>query len=505
MFPMSVDSKANFLRHHPVGAPIPHSLHAVCSSLPSLADVIRYEQKDPEAMQVMQSGYPRFVLHHLIRELTDRLKADYGLGDRAVYIPASLESAEALVEYIGAPDASIIDVGGFYLVHFAPIPHLCDRAKAFLQHTGSGISSRQAQAILVGMGILDESEKEASQNGDATAIVYEHLHPWIQSPWLKITNSGMNAVYAAFRALQSYGRKRNRHIYLQLGWLYLDTQRVLERFRGSGEKHITLPNVFDMDAVEAIFQAHGGDIAGVITEVPNNPQVETFDLSRLNTLCRRYEVVRIFDPSIVGCVNVDLLPHTDILTLSLTKYAANHGTVMAGALALNPQSPFFGDLAEELEGTYIPPFHADLAQLAVQIPQMERVVRLQNSNAMQLADYLEKHPGVRHLRWALSCSSAPYFRQVARSTDSCGCILTVELTGSLEPFYDRTPVVKGPSFGTDFTLMCPFMYLAHYDLVSTQAGRSFLHEQGINPDLVRISVGTEPFADIRAAFDLGLS
>jgi cystathionine gamma-synthase len=49
------------------------------------------------------------------------------------------------------------------------------------------------------------------------------------------------------------------------------------------------------------------------------------------------------------------------------------------------------------------------------------------------------------------------------------------------------------------TLVCPFMYLAHYDLVRTQAGREALAADGLDPDLLRLSVGTGPVDAIVAA------
>ena len=53
----------------------------------------------------------------------------------------------------------------------------------------------------------------------------------------------------------------------------------------------------------------------------------------------------------------------------------------------------------------------------------------------------------------------------------------------------------------NITLMSPFMYMAHYDFVSTEAGRADLLSYGLNPDLLRIAVGTEPIEQIIAAFD----
>ncbi|HMW60551.1 MAG TPA: PLP-dependent transferase, partial [Leptospiraceae bacterium] len=72
-------------------------------------------------------------------------------------------------------------------------------------------------------------------------------------------------------------------------------------------------------------------------------------------------------------------------------------------------------------------------------------------------------------------------------------------------FYDRITVAKGPSFGSVFTILCPFMYLAHYDLVQSEAGRRELASLHLDPDLVRVSVGIEPIEEIIAAFAEALS
>jgi cystathionine gamma-synthase len=70
--------------------------------------------------------------------------------------------------------------------------------------------------------------------------------------------------------------------------------------------------------------------------------------------------------------------------------------------------------------------------------------------------------------------------------------------------YDALTCLKGPSFGTQFTLVSPFMYLAHYDLVTNDSGRVFLQQLGICPELLRISVGTEPYHAIESVFKYAL-
>jgi cystathionine gamma-synthase len=44
------------------------------------------------------------------------------------------------------------------------------------------------------------------------------------------------------------------------------------------------------------------------------------------------------------------------------------------------------------------------------------------------------------------------------------------------------------------------MYLAHYDLVGNAAGRAQLTALGLDPSLIRVSVGAEPYEEIEAAF-----
>jgi cystathionine beta-lyase/cystathionine gamma-synthase len=49
------------------------------------------------------------------------------------------------------------------------------------------------------------------------------------------------------------------------------------------------------------------------------------------------------------------------------------------------------------------------------------------------------------------------------------------------------------------TLICPFIYLAHYDLVTSERGRAELAASGIHPELLRLSIGCEPAEEIIAA------
>jgi cystathionine gamma-synthase len=71
--------------------------------------------------------------------------------------------------------------------------------------------------------------------------------------------------------------------------------------------------------------------------------------------------------------------------------------------------------------------------------------------------------------------------------------------------YDRLAVAKGPSFGLRYTLAAPFLWLAHFEEVTNEEGRARIRAAGLDPDLLRISVGLEPVEDIWSAFEAALA
>jgi cystathionine gamma-synthase len=113
--------------------------------------------------------------------------------------------------------------------------------------------------------------------------------------------------------------------------------------------------------------------------------------------------------------------------------------------------------------------------------------------------WLESHPKVKRVYWPLSPDSRANYLKIARSGAAVGGMLSFTLNTPLAPFYDTVRLPKGPSFGMKNSLLSPFIYIAHYDLVKTPAGRAELAASGIDPELVRLSIGAEPVDEIIAA------
>ena len=489
----------------PLGRCIPDAPHAVSCSLPTMRDVHGYERKDPEIARQLSSGYPRFVVHPFARRLAGHFVAsDRSLAGRTLWLTSSARMAAAALGHLGpAAGAAAFARDGFHGVsHAEANVDAFARTKLFLQHVGGFISSREAEDGLVRLGREVSPSPEESLPGDAMAEIRRHLLPRLPGVGerdLFLANSGMNAVYSAFRAVADVQAPRGRTIWVQLGWLYLDTIAVLKKFTPTPNDYVFVHDVFDRAALERLFAGQGTRIAGVIAEVPTNPLIQTPDVDALASLCRRHGARLILDPSISSAFNVDVVRHADVVVSSLTKYAASEGNVIAGFAAVNPAGPDAGALRRSLGEGLEPAYPRDLSALAAQIGRSAAVLARIHAAVPRVAAFLSGHPGVGQVYWALQPGSRENYLRLARAPDAVGGMISFTVRGPLERFYDRVRLPKGPSFGMKTTLLCPFMYLAHYDLVSTPAGRTELAARGLDPELLRLSVGAEPVDEIIAA------
>jgi len=488
--------------HLPLGQCIPDSPHAVSCSLPTMRAVRGYEEKDPAIMGQLTSGYPRFVVHPFSRQLAAHLSATVpALAGRTLWLTSSARMAEALAAILhpAAPATATFSHDGLHGVAHPESSDVYARAKTFLQNVGGFLSSREAEDNLVRIGHIPAPYPENQFIGDSAAEVRRLLHealPGTVEADLILTNCGMNAVYGAFRASADLQAARGRTVWVQLGWLYLDTIAILKRFTRDPADYVYVRDPLDYAAVERIFAKHGTRIAGVLAELPTNPLIQTPDIAQLSALCRAHGAHLVLDPSVASPFNVNVLHHCDVLVASLTKYCASEGDITAGVVAINPAGLDAAQLRTRATASTEPLYRRDLARLALQISQTYAVIDRINANTARVAAFLESHPKVRDVFWALHPDSRVNYQKIARTPESTGGMISFTLRLPLDPFYDRLRLPKGPSFGMTTTLICPFMYLAHYNLVTTPAGIAELAASGLDPDLLRLCCGTEPAEQI---------
>ncbi|TGK07027.1 aminotransferase class I/II-fold pyridoxal phosphate-dependent enzyme [Leptospira semungkisensis] len=465
------------------------NIHAVSMSLPEVADVVGYEEKRVETLSRLKAGYPRFVAHAYIERILDFNRESKGV-EGPQFILNSRKAADHIVSLFQIEGAIILEDEGIITLTIPQDKETESKVLSFIQHTGCLVSSRKAEDYLYKKGLIDSVYEEDSVKQDSYSNVIQSLSSLYPNKGLSVhlATSGMNAVYAAFKVLDQIREEEGKNIWLRLGWLYVDNIRILEKYsRGSRIFH----EVNDLKELEEFLEKEGDKVAAILTESPTNPLIQVPDYPELKKLLAKYKIPLVADISVAGSAVVDLTPYADIIVESLTKFASGNADVMMGALFLNPSSPYFERLKQECPQYLETPYRRDIERMAFELQGYQERVKEIGRNAAVLADFFAKHPKIKAVHWSGSEENHGNFSKIARDKDlHCG-VITIEPAVPLEPFYNSLNLLKGPSFGTEFTLNMLYMYLAHYELVSTEAGRGFLKEVGLDPSLIRISIGRE--------------
>ena len=124
-----------------------------------------------------------------------------------------------------------------------------------------------------------------------------------------------------------------------------------------------------------------------------------------------------------------------------------------------------------------------------------------SASSTALFEHLRAHPKVVKT-WHSSVNGGPGYRFIQREGGGHGCLVSFVLKDAARSspvFYDALRLCKGPSLGTDFSLACPYVLLAHYDELD------WTESCGADRFLIRVSTGLEPIKDLIARFDEALA
>lgn len=307
---------------------------------------------------------------------------------------------------------------------------------------------------------------------------------------------GMNAIFNMHRLLLSC---RGSYKSISFGFPYVDTLKVLEKF-GPGCVHFGHASEADLDALEQRLKS-GETFLGLFCEFPGNPMLTCPNLVRLRALADQYDFAIVVDETIGTFANINVLQYADIVVSSLTKIFSGACNVMGGAAVLNPNSRYYSTLkaaaTREFEDTY---WGEDVIFLERNSRDfMTRIDRI-NTNAEAICEVLLANPRVKTVHY-------PKHNPDRANYDACkvpgggyGGLLSVvfhEKPDAVE-FYDSIETAKGPSLGTNFTLTSPYVVLAHY------AELDWAASLGVDPSLIRISVGLEEPEELVEIFQSAL-
>jgi len=476
-------------REQDLGIPLPDSPHACSVCLPTWDAVIGYEEGRDKVVRRMRTGYPRFFKHPVVERLFAAARAEVaGEGEDVIVLPTrgAVQRAHRWVE---RKAETAVRIASFHGLQVLVVPlRARAEANAYWRFTGEIVSSRQAQDF------LDGKMREGSKSHLISRSLAKFTGAAAED--LFVFASGMAAVTSALRALPGVrdGKKT-----LQLEFPYVDCLKVQEMF-GNGVVYLNDATGESLD--EALQRIRQGEFAGVFTEAPSNPLLRTVDLKRVAAACAEGATPFIIDDSAAGPFNVDSLRYADLVTSSLTKWISGQGDVMAGMVSLRSGSPHAEMLRNSLAmdaSEHIPLYIADAEVLLSNLRGYAKRMRIMNGNGELLAAWLAAHPAVAQV-WHPSLVSTENYNSVKRHGGGYGGLLSFVLKNPKRTprVYDALRLNKGPSFGTPFTLVCPYTQLAHYHELE------WAEACGVPANLLRVSCGLEPLDELIAAFDEAL-
>jgi cystathionine gamma-lyase len=283
--------------------------------------------------------------------------------------------------------------------------------------------------------------------------------------------------------------------------LYGGTYRLFERVRRrSAGLDFTFIDLNDADALKAALKPN---TRMIWAETPTNPMLKLVDLAKVGAFARRHGLILVVDNTFCSPMLQRPLEHGAHLVLhSATKYLNGHSDMVGGIVVA-------GDDAELVEkmgflqnsvGAVAGPFDAFLAMRGLKTLHLR--MRAHCANAQELAQWLEKHPHVDRVIYP-GLKSHPQHALARRQMHGGGGIITTVVKGGLRKarrVLERCHLFAlAESLGGVESLIEHPAIMTHASV--PPANRKRL---GISDGLIRLSVGVEDVADLRAELETAL-
>jgi cystathionine gamma-lyase len=300
--------------------------------------------------------------------------------------------------------------------------------------------------------------------------------------------SGMAASATLLELLDS-----GSHI-IAMNDLYGGTYRLLENVRKRSAGHqVSFVDLSDPGAFEAAIRP---DTRMVWVETPTNPLLKLVDLSAVAAIARRRALISVCDNTFATPYIQRPLEHGfDIVVHSTTKYLNGHSDAIGGAAVVRADA----DLQERIgylqnaAGGVSGPFDSFLTLRGIKT----LALRMQRhcANALEIANFLEKHPQVERVYYPGLASHPQHALAQRQMSAGYGGIVTAVLRGGLQAArrtLERCHLFAlAESLGGVESLIEHPAIMTHASLPA--AMRASL---GIGDGLIRLSVGVEDVNDL---------
>ncbi|KAJ6491894.1 pyridoxal phosphate-dependent transferase [Mycena sanguinolenta] len=528
----------------PVGHCVPpNTPHSVCNSLPEWHYTVAFAT-GKAGLWLKDTVYPRQMVHQQVQELINVVVKELGVSEdqHCLLFPTRMLADECcwFIENYVAPKSSYVRC--VTEIAHAPPPHRIfavlftaeyGKVMKFYNFTGSAISTRLAEICMLRRGgdmrrTLGLPPKRSylseyytrhlplNSTEDAKKAIRSRFSglidgganirgvPGTSADDVYLFSTGMQAIWRTHQLLSAtIGSGNNSKKVAHVNLLYGESYKFLD-ITTPGYHFFTDEAIDELEALLATGTPESPAVLALYTDFPGNPHLRTADIRRLRALSLQYNVPFIVDETLANYLNVQLLPHCDLVVSSLTKLFSGMGNVMCGAMMLNPTSRFYDRFKAHMDTTYEDSFF-DSDALVLEMNSREFAARttITNHNAEKLADLLYScsvaggcqnsiiqtvhYPKYRNRQNFEACWN-PLALQAGLPQTGYGSLLSVTFTtlDAAKAFLAALRCFKGTTLGCIYTLALAFSVLAF-----PPEKKQWMEDHGVEEKLVRFSVGVE--------------
>lgn len=258
--------------------------------------------------------------------------------------------------------------------------------------------------------------------------------------------------------------------------------------------------VTNPDSMDSWKKAITAKVKFIFVESPSNPSLYIADIRALSKLAKSKKLPLIVDntvtsPALQQPVNLG----ADIVVHSTTKFICGNASSLGGIIC-GPKKIIEDGIRKgpiRYLGPSMAPFNAwlNINGLETLSLRMERHC----SNAVKVAEYLEKHKLVESVNYP-GLKSNPYHSLMKSQMKGCSSLMSFVMKGDYNQatrFIDSLNVIlHATHLGTCKTIVTHPASTTHVSM-----GEIEMKKAGISPSMIRFSVGIESIADIIGDID----
>lgn len=335
---------------------------------------------------------------------------------------------------------------------------------------------------------------EYARTGNPTRTAYEKCVAALEGGKYAIAfSSGLASIDAMAKTLNA-----GDHV-ICCDDVYAGTFRTFDKIYRRLGIDFTFVDLSDLNKTEAAFRPN---TKMIWIETPTNPMLKVLDIQAITSLARKKGAISVVDNTFMSSYfQKPLSLGADVVMHSVTKYMNGHSDVVGGILVTSND-----ELLKQLKyiqntsGAVPAPMDCFLVMRGLKTlhVRMERHAQ----NAMEIAKYLEKHPRIERVIYP-GLESHPQHAIARKQMSGFGGMITFFIKGGLPEarrFLERARLFTlAESLGGVESLIEHPAIMTHASVPAETR-----KQLGILDNLVRMSVGIEDLADLKADLDHAL-